>query len=231
MKGRKRSTRPAILASIYFAILSLGLGLIHNEYKDYLKKKYFKEIGLGQYKSGLQAVETNYGEEIKKQALKRNLNSDFLKAICMLECSGRKIVPSRFEPHVYKKLVAVKKTKGAFYERIQHHQIKMMSDGAIRNLSSSWGPFQLMGIRSVNLNCSVSDLRGPLAVEKAIEWIDAEYGYLIKEKRYKDAFHKHNTGKLYPDFGPPKTFNPQYVNLGIRFMDYYRTITTGEVKK
>ena len=52
--------------------------------KIILKKKYFKEIGLGQYKSGLQAVETNYGEEIKKQALKRNLNSDFLKAICIV---------------------------------------------------------------------------------------------------------------------------------------------------
>lgn len=231
MKGRKRSTRPAIIASIYVAVLSLGLGLIHNAYKDYLKKKYFKEINLEKYQIGLEAVEINYGEAIKKQALKRNLNVNFLKALCMLECSGRKNVPSRFEPHVYQKLLIVKKNKGKFYEKIHHGQIKMLSDGAIRNLSSSWGPFQLMGIRSINLNCSVSDLRGPMAVEKALAWIDGEYGYLLKEQRFKDAFHKHNTGKLYPDFGPPKTYNPNYVNLGLRFMKYYSAIDSVEIPK
>lgn len=219
--ARKKSTRPAIVASIYLAILSIGLGLIYEAYKDYLTKKYFHEIGMEKYTLGLQAVEINYGKEIRKQSKRYNLDAGFLMALCMLECSGRKKVPSRFEPHVYKKLLHVKKTKGSNYEKVRHGQISMLSNAALRNLASSWGPFQLMGVRSINLNCSVAELRGKNAVEKAVQWIDLEYGSLIRSGRFKDAFHKHNTGRMYPKIGPPKTFNQKYVNLGLQFMNYF----------
>ena len=210
-----------LLFCLILAILVLGIGLIFKEYQASLIRKYFNEVGISKYKLGLEAVTINYGDAIKKEADFYKLNPFSLKALCMLECGGRKKVPSRFEKHIYKELLRVKNTPNSHFEQIKHHQIRMLSNSAIKNLASSWGPFQLMGVRSINMHCSISELRGDNSVHYAIKWINEEYGYLIKKERYKDAFHKHNTGRLYPKIGPPKTHDPQYVNKGLKFMGYY----------
>lgn len=189
-----------------------------------LDRKYFSEIGISVYLNGLEAVEINYGKQIDSAAQTHNINPDFLKALCMLECGGRKIVPSRYEPHIFTRLKAVKSGKIKEYGEIKHHQIKMMGDEALKNLASSWGPFQLMGVKAVQLDCNVVDLRGKQAVSFAVRWIDLEYGDEIREEHFKDAFHKHNTGQKYPLLGPPRTHDPNYVNLGLRFMDYYSRV-------
>jgi hypothetical protein len=206
---------------ISIAIFTLCTVLIIDQYQRMLERTYFAEIGISEYLLGLEAVEINYGNQIDTEAKKYGLNPEFLKALCMLECGGRKKVPSRYEAHIFRRLKSVKSGSKPEYGEIKHYQIKMISDEAIKNLASSWGPFQLMGLTSIQLGCNVADLRGKHGVSFAVQWIDLEYGELIKQGEFKDAFHKHNTGQKYPLLGPPRTHDPNYVNLGLRFMDYF----------
>jgi len=224
-KKGKHQLKKWVVICLSVAVLFLGVGLIYNAYQKHLDQVYFKELSLGKYRLGLEAVEINYGKQIEKEAIKRNLDPNFLKALCMLECSGRRKVPSRFERHVYKRLLEVKQIKGSVYEGIGHAQIKMLSKAGIKNLSSSWGPFQLMGLKSIGLNCKVGDLRNEKAIEKAVEWIEGAYGNYIRKEKFKDAFHIHNTGRTYPKFGPPQTYNAQYVNMGLHFMRYFNHLS------
>ncbi|MCX6233495.1 MAG: hypothetical protein NT175_02060 [Bacteroidetes bacterium] len=54
-----------------------------------------------------------------------------------------------------------------------------------------------------------------------MKWIDMTYGDYIRKGRYKDAFHIHNTGDTYPVAGPPKTYDPKYVENGLMYMKYF----------
>jgi len=43
----------------------------------------------------------------------------------------------------------------------------------------------------------------------------------LREDRYKDAFHMHNTGHLYPKSGKPRTHDPYYVAKGLAHIEYF----------
>ena len=104
---------------------------------------------------------------------------------------------------------------------ITHEMIADASDEALKNLAKSWGPFQLMGYKCLHLDVKVKDLRGDDALDWGAKWIKLEYGHLLRKKRYKDAFHYHNTGKTYPKSGIPKTHDPKYVDNGLKYMAYF----------
>jgi hypothetical protein len=57
-----------------------------------------------------------------------------------------------------------------------------------------------------------------------VKWIDLTYGDYIRRGQYKDAFHIHNTGRPYPDSGPPKTYDPKYVPNGLMYMKYFEDL-------
>ena len=78
-----------------------------------------------------------------------------------------------------------------------------------------------MGYKCLQLGVNVNDIRGDEALDWGAKWIKLEYGHLLKKKRYKDAFHYHNTGSLYPKSGPPKTYHPDYVSNGLKYMNYF----------
>ena len=140
----------------------------------------------------------------------------------MLETSGRVPVTSRFEEHVYEKLKLVKKGVKPQYEHITTAMLRHVSDVSLRNMATSWGPFQIMGYKSVQLKIKLHNLHGKDAVYWGMKWINEDYGYLLRQGRYKDAFHFHNTGREYPLTGEPQTYDPSYVSHGLKYMTFFK---------
>lgn len=175
-------------------------------------------------------TQKNYGAEIDKLAAQFDLSPEFLKALIILECSGLKNVKPRFERHIYKRLQNVKHGKLARLENIVPADLNNASDDALKNMAKSWGPFQLMGYKCIWLDIPLSELRGDKALYWGVKWIDMTYGDYIRRGQYKDAFHIHNTGRPYPESGPPKTYDPKYVPNGLMYMKYFKdyAIPAGE---
>lgn len=169
-----------------------------------------------------QRVLYNYGKEIEDAAKKYDLNDEFLKALCVLESSGNKPSGSRFEKHVYRNLLKVKNKKGYKYGSITHNMIKDASDEALRNLATSWGPFQLMGYQCLQMGIYVKDIRGENGVEWSIKWINKNYGDYIRQNKFADAFHIHNRGIPVPKSGKYLTYNKKYVPSGLKLMEYFQ---------
>ena len=166
--------------------------------------------------SGVEYVEANYGADINDVAETYGYQASFLKALCMLESGGRKHIKPRFEKHIYNALKHLRDRGTGTYETITAEQLSNASDEALKNLASSWGPFQLMGYKCLQLGIQVKDLRGPRSVHWAMKWIDINYGYLLKAGRYDDAFHVHNTGQVMR--GRSHTHDPNYIRNGFKYM-------------
>jgi hypothetical protein len=164
----------------------------------------------------------NYAEKVNEKALEYDLPVDYLLALIALECSGKRIVPHRYEPKVYESLKKVQNKEIESYDNVNYKKIKDLSDKELKELASSWGPFQLMGYKSFELKCKITDISGSKAIATGIRWIDITYGNLLRKKKYKDAFHIHNTGRKYPLIGPPRTFHKNYVPQGLKYMESFK---------
>lgn len=172
--------------------------------------------------TGCEAAISNYGHDVKIWAKQFDLPPEYLMAVIMLECSGRKDVPPRFEQGVYNKLIEVKERRRASLESISYSDIADASDEALRNLASSWGPFQLMGYKCLHLGIKIRDLRGSSSLYYGIKWIDGTYGDYVRKGQYADAFHIHNTGRAVPKNGKYTTYDPKYVPNGLQYMEYFK---------
>jgi hypothetical protein len=166
-------------------------------------------------------VEFNYGIDIDNACAKYNVSPSFIKALCVLESSGSKPSGNRFEPHVYKALKKLKQRKLTKYGIINPTMLKDASDEALKNLATSWGPFQLMGYKCFELGIKVNDIRGDDSIDWSVKWISQSYGNYLGEDKYADAFHIHNTGKPIPKSGRHLTYNKNYVKDGLEYMDYF----------
>jgi hypothetical protein len=164
----------------------------------------------------------NYAEKVAKEAEENDLPVDYLMALIALECSGKRIVPHRYEPKVYEALIKVKSKQLDSYDNVNYKKVKNLSDKDIKDLASSWGPFQLMGYKSFELKCKISDISGSNSIITGVKWIDLTYGNFLRKKRFKDAFHIHNTGRKYPLIGPPRTFHKNYVPQGLKYMESFK---------
>jgi hypothetical protein len=171
--------------------------------------------------SVLETTFANYHDEVLDASEEFDLPYAYLMSLIVLETSGKKPPGKRFEPAVYRRLTSLRDGKRLKYEAVRRKHVKNASDDAIRNLATSWGPFQLMGYKCVAMGVTVNDLRGGDGVEYGAEWIAEEYGHLLRRGRYKDAFHYHNTGRVYPKFGKPRTHDPRYVDRGLAYMEYF----------
>lgn len=172
--------------------------------------------------SGPEAVMDNYGAAIRKFARKEGVAPEYLAALCMLECSGRKPAGTRYEKHVYLRLKLVKSGFKGQYEHVKKEDLTDAGDDALQNLASSWGPFQLMGYKCLLYQINVSDLRGEDAIMWGVRWIMANYGRYLKSNDFKSAFHIHNAGVPFPKNGKPRTHDPEYVNKGLKWMNYFK---------
>lgn len=183
---------------------------------------YRNDILLSKAELAHKNTDENYASEVDKYASQFDIPAQYCKSLIMLECSGRKPSPSRFEEHVYQSLKQVKSGYKKSYGALTKAQLKNTNDGALQNLASSWGPFQIMGYKCLELNITISELRGEKAVYWGMKWINENYGEVLRQHRYRDAFHIHNTGRPFPKNGESKTFDPDYVTRGIKYMDFFK---------
>lgn len=175
-------------------------------------------------KAGIDAAIKNYKDDVDKYAEEFDLPSAYLMAVIILESSGRKNVKPRFEQKIYQKLKDLKNKKIDKFENLTYETVKNAKNDALRNLASSWGPFQLMGYKCTFLDIKLKEMRGDDAIYYGCKWIDATYGDYLREGKFKDAFHIHNTGKEYPANGKVTTHDPEYVNKGLHYMEYFEKL-------
>lgn len=187
-------------------------------FKSYFFPPKFNKI---QGKGGLEMVVINYGREIDAAAKTFKISSAYLKALCMLESSGRYPVNPRYEKYIYTKLKLVKAGLLKKFEHVTSTHLKHANDEAIQNLSTSWGPFQLMGYKCMLMGINVIDIREDSSVYWGVKWIDMTYGNYLRKKQFSDAFHIHNTGQKVPSNKKPKTFDPLYISNGLKYMKYF----------
>ena len=172
----------------------------------------------------LEWCEQNYGEEMREISSALDVPYAYLMALAVLECSGEKPAGHRFEQHVYRELIKVKEGKRRAYEAVRQEHLEALSEEEIRDLATSWGPFQLMGYKAIGLGLDVEDLSDEeVAAREGARWIQKEYGRFLMRKKWKDAFHIHNTGKRFPLNGHSLTHDPYYVSDGVRYMKYYES--------
>lgn len=172
--------------------------------------------------SDMQWCEKNYKDEVAELAKNYQVSYPYLMALIVLECGGDKPAGHRYEKHIFKKLERLKEGKIKKFENIAAEDLVPLDKEGLENLSTSWGPFQLMGYKAIPLGVSVADLRSEkTATEISVRWIKQEYGHFIAKKKWKDAFHYHNTGQRFPLSGRSKTHNPYYVSDGIKYMKYF----------
>jgi hypothetical protein len=183
---------------------------------------YTPEIKEQAERMALNAIERMYGQELSSLAAKHSLPPEYLKALIMLETSGRKRIPPRYEAHVYEELIALQQHRRTRYEHVRAQHLKGKNASYLKELASSWGPFQIMGYKSIELGLDISDLHGPKAIEHGVYWINKDYGHILRRKQYKDAFHYHNTGRRHPQKAPSQTHDPKYVSRGLRYMEYFK---------
>ncbi len=178
--------------------------------------------------NALERTEINYGSQIDNYAEELNLPAPYFKALVVLECSGKKEVPSRFEPHVYRALKDVRDGNSNRYFNIRRKSLKGASDKALKNLASSWGPFQIMGYQVLQMKITVNDIRGDRAIYYGMKWAKRRYGKFLKKGRYADAFHIHNTGSPLPENGEPKTYHKSYIPSGMKYFEYFENLEMSE---
>lgn len=185
-----------------------------NNLLDYSQLELNKDITLKTF--------DNYGESASKAAKKHGVPAEYILALIALECSGRKIIPHRFEPHIYEKLDLIAHGKLASMESVTYPKIKGLHVAQLRDLASSWGPFQIMGYKSLEIGVNVKSFEGANSVDIGTKWIKNEYGHILDKKDFKSAFHLHNTGRTYPKFGPPRTYHKEYIPRGLKYMEKFK---------
>lgn len=167
-------------------------------------------------------VEENYGDEINKAAIAFDIDPNYLKALCLLESSGELPAGKRFEKKVYENLKQLRAKKINKYSGLTSAMIKNASDEALKNLATSWGPFQLMGYQCLLVGVKVQDIRGDSTVYFSVKWIKQTYGDYLVKGRYADAFHIHNRGIPVPKNGKYLTYHSEYVPRGLKLMQSFR---------
>lgn len=167
------------------------------------------------------AYKNNY-KAIDKECKLLKLDPSYFLALSVLESSGKKKPKTRFERKVYNHLKGVRDGRYKSFGSIKRKQLKGLSDAAIRNLATSWGPFQLMGYQAYELGVYVADIRGKNAIEHGIDWCEKRYGKYLEKNDFENAFHIHNTGKPKPKLGKPYTHDPNYIPNGMRYIIFFR---------
>ena len=170
----------------------------------------------------IKRLQQNYASEIEQVCKELDVPDEYFKALIILECSAMKNPPSRFEPHVFRKLQQLRNGKIKRYATLQRADVQNCSDATLKLLASSWGALQIMGYHCFYLGISIDQLKGKQNLYQAVRWCKLTYGKYLAERRYRDAFHFHNTGKPHPDWWfLTLTHDPTYVNKGIAYTQYF----------
>lgn len=174
------------------------------------------------YMSAVELTRHNYGDQVDQICREMDLPPAYFKALIVLECSGKFPPKSRYEPHVYRKLRKVKNGKRKRYGYITKKQLQKFSDKTLKAFATSWGPLQVMGYQTIAMKIPLGWLKEEFALYYSIQWVKKNYGKYLKKGNFDDAFHLHNTGKPLPANGKPRTYDPNYIKKGLKYMKIFQ---------
>jgi len=201
----------------------------------------------------MQRVLRRCQELLSKACEYSSIPPEFLAALTANE-SGADPHAVRFEPSVYRHLLAVASGTAKAYGGIRREALEAeveemlhpkmeefhlryltpvfdanyrqlvaaSTDEALRELASSWGYTQIMGYHMVSRRGTARDLLEPerhyrIALELLAEFVDDFQ--LDPRYEFAELFRCWNTGQPYG-----KTFDPHYVEKGLRRMEIYRRL-------
>ena len=206
------------IVAVSLLIASIYLVLRRYEWSD------FSSQNTSSFEATVNRTFRNYGEKVAELSKKNKIPTEYVLAVIALECSGRKLVPHRFEPRVYEALKKLQKGELDHYDNILPGDVKGKKNGELKKWASSWGPMQLMGYKCCELKTNVNQLAGEMALKYGVLWIKRNYGPQLVTGNFKDAFHIHNTGRKYPLLGPPRTYHRNYVPGGLKYVEAFKVL-------
>ncbi|OJJ23742.1 hypothetical protein BKI52_05170 [marine bacterium AO1-C] len=173
------------------------------------------------HQSSVELTNQNYGAQVDQFAQEMGLPAAYFKALIVLECSGERPPKSRYERHVYKRLRNVKSGRRKRYGSITKKTLRKFSNQKLKELATSWGPLQIMGYQSLAMKIPVSRFQEEFSLYYSMQWAKNTYGSYLKKGKYADAFHIHNTGKPLPASGRPRTYDPNYIKKGLKYIKIF----------
>lgn len=188
-------------------------GLLYWFYVDYFGKK---EV------SSIENLKRNYEKEIDTLCQAMDLPAEFFKALVILESSAEKPSGTRFEPHIFEKLKAVRNGDIKNYGKFTEKQLQILTENTLKKMATSWGPIQILGYHCIPMGITLEQLTGEEAMRYAIQFADKSYGKYLRKRDFINAFHIHNTGKPMPKSGKPETYDPEYISKGMEYVSFFK---------
>jgi hypothetical protein len=164
-------------------------------------------------------VYTRCNEFIQEACRSAPAPEEFLGALTANE-SGGDATAVRFEPSVYRRLRAVAAGELPRYGGITAPALSHLADEDLRELASSWGFVQIMGLHVLGRNRTVRDLLDPRFHYQFANQLLAEFAksyQLDLSRDFEKMFRCWNSGR--PE---GRTADPAYVEKGLRRMELYR---------
>jgi hypothetical protein len=175
-------------------------------------------------------IRAKWGDLILKACHPSSIPPEFLSALVANESGGHPGTASRFEPQVFRHLLDVQAGKASPSDLLHHRpahygsitvaDLRTRPESLIRAYATSWGLTQIMGYHVIGSSISVSDLvMDAINLRVAVSLLCGFCSHfnLAPEVEFEEMFRCWNTGQPHG-----KTFDPQYVENGLRRLVIYR---------
>lgn len=170
-----------------------------------------------------QRILDNLGDRIADACENTNVPTAFLAGLISVEDATLDETATRFEEGIFAKLKRVRDGQRPSFNGVKTSDIAGASDGALKNLSTSFGLTQILGLHVIatfNNTITVADLRDPAQhLQLAVQFIQREGGSHLDDGEFDKVLRIHNTGR--PD---GVTFSPDYVPNALGVMQEYEAL-------
>lgn len=168
-----------------------------------------------------------FGPEIEAASTFSGIPAAFLAGFVGVECGkdkkgGLKPSATRFEPHVYTALLALRDGAKSRYQGLSRSHVVGKTEPEMRALAHSYGPTQIMGWHTLkNLpDFTIADLnRGGRRFVATVELMRLNSAADLKARAWPRVLRTWNTGR--PD---GKTYHADYVPNALAVMEAYSTL-------
>lgn len=178
---------------------------------------------LAQNKSLAKKIRDKLGARITTACEGSLVPSGFLAGLISVEDSSLDEGATRFENGIFSKLKKVRDGQRPSFNGVKTADLAGASDGALRNLSTSFGLTQILGLHvmaTFNNTITVNDLRDPTKhLTFAVQFIEKEGGAHLRDGEFEKVLRIHNTGQ--PN---GVTFDSGYVPNATEVMEAYEAL-------
>ena len=178
----------------------------------------------------MQRIRARWGTTISEACHLSSVPEAFVAALVAGESAGDPTA-QRFEPHVYRRLLAVRSGTLSHYGAITQKHLVSLGDEGLRCLATSYGPTQIMGYNAVFHHEDPLRLKDfPLAMTLTLRMLAeaAQQFGLDLRSDFEAMLRWWNTGAPYDDLATVriegKTYDPDYVPNALRRMEIYKSL-------